>query len=58
MVRRAARRAVVFGLAADDAGDATLQNVADQRRKCEAVMHGQVVEPSFAKGNWSIRWRE
>lgn len=28
------------------------------RRKCEAVMQGQVVEPSYAKGNWSIRWRE
>jgi hypothetical protein len=28
------------------------------RRKCEALMNGQVVEPSFAKGDWSIRWRE
>ena len=28
------------------------------RRKCEAVMNGSVVEPSFAKGNWAIRWRE
>ncbi|KAK7913824.1 hypothetical protein PG985_011527 [Apiospora marii] len=27
-------------------------------RFCEAVMSGKVVEPSFAKGNWSIRWRE
>lgn len=28
------------------------------RRKCEAVMNGSVVEPSFAKGDWAIRWRE
>lgn len=27
-------------------------------RKCEAVMSGSVVEPSFAKGDWAIRWRE
>ncbi|KAK7983184.1 cysteinyl-tRNA synthetase [Apiospora arundinis] len=30
----------------------------EKRRLCEAVMNGKVVEPSFAKGNWSIRWRE
>jgi len=29
-----------------------------RRRKCEAVMSGQVVESSFAKGDWGIRWRE
>ncbi|GAB7325049.1 hypothetical protein MBLNU13_g09146t1 [Cladosporium sp. NU13] len=28
------------------------------RRKCEAVMSGQIVEPSFAKGDWSVRWRD
>lgn len=28
------------------------------RKKCEALMDGAVVEPSFAKGDWSIRWRE
>jgi hypothetical protein len=28
------------------------------RRKCEAVMNGAVVEASFAKGDWAIRWRE
>jgi hypothetical protein len=28
------------------------------RRKCEAIMSGQVVEPSFAKGDWSVRWRD
>jgi hypothetical protein len=30
----------------------------DARRMCEALMNGAVVEPSFAKGNWSVRWRE
>lgn len=30
----------------------------DRRRKCEAVMNEQVVEASFAKGEWGIRWRE
>ncbi|MCJ1359097.1 MAG: hypothetical protein MMC33_009097 [Icmadophila ericetorum] len=27
-------------------------------RKCEAIMNGQAVEPSFAKGDWGVRWRE
>ncbi|KAJ4394069.1 hypothetical protein N0V93_003286 [Gnomoniopsis smithogilvyi] len=47
MVRCAARRGVVFGFEAED-GKGSIE-----RRKCEAVMLGQVVEPSFAKGNWS-----
>lgn len=52
MVRCAARRGVVFGFAAgEDKGPI-------ETRKCEAVMLGKVVEPSFAKGNWSVRWRE
>lgn len=30
-----------------------------ERKKCEAVTkEGTVVEPSFAKGEWGIRWRE
>lgn len=53
MVRCAARRAVVFGLVTGDG-----QGEGETRRKCEAVMSGKVVEPSFAKGRWSIRWRE
>lgn len=68
-VRRAARRAVVFGFAVDPpetnqskskAKGADKEQPPEEapRRKCEAVMNGQVVEPSFAKGNWSIRWRE
>lgn len=51
MVRCAARRAVVFGIVVG-------QGEGEDRRKCEAVMNGKVVEPSFAKGSWSIRWRE
>jgi len=72
MVRRAARRAVVFGFPLDEAEPVRPQSrgkgasKANQetlpedapRRKCEALMNGQVVEPSYAKGNWSIRWRE
>lgn len=70
MVKCAARRAVVFGLESsrvlagegkkgkkgkdDDDGEPKQQG----RRMCEAVMHGAVVEPSYAKGDWSIRWRE
>ena len=32
--------------------------ISEGRRKCEAVMSGVVVESSFAKGEWAIRWRE
>lgn len=46
-------------------GDGVKKNVEDEdngdrknRRMCEAVMQGDVVEPSYAKGAWSIRWRE
>ncbi|OHF04233.1 hypothetical protein CORC01_00572 [Colletotrichum orchidophilum] len=52
MVRCAARRGVVFGFLVGGGGDA------EERRKCEAVRQGKVVEPSFAKGDWSIRWRD
>ena len=54
MVRSAARRGVVFGFVVNEGRDGH----PEERMKCEAVMHGKVVEPSFAKGNWSIRWRE
>lgn len=62
MVRRAARRAVVFGFPSDKAYDnAEAHSKPDpgsDNRKCEALMNGQVVEPSFAKGDWAIRWRD
>lgn len=54
MVRSAARRGVVFGFAVREGRDGH----EEERVKCEAIMQGKVVEPSFAKGNWSIRWRE
>nr|POE71412.1 hypothetical protein CFP56_62507 [Quercus suber] len=77
MVKKVARRAVVFGLWVDasaradegrgggkKAGKKAKERGEEQphgekvRRKCEALMQGQVVEPSFAKGDWEIRWRE
>jgi hypothetical protein len=51
MVRKAARRGCAFGFVVGGAGDG-------ERRKCEAVMKGVVVEASFAKGEGGIRWRE
>ncbi|KAH9897228.1 hypothetical protein F4778DRAFT_248948 [Xylariomycetidae sp. FL2044] len=39
-------------------GSRQQNNKKSKRRKCEAVMQGRVVEPSFAKGNWGIRWRD
>lgn len=52
-VRCAARRLVAFGYAGqDEKGDG------ERRVFCEAVMKGDVVEASFAKGVWGIRWRE
>ncbi|TQN67883.1 hypothetical protein CSHISOI_07566 [Colletotrichum shisoi] len=52
MVRCAARRGVVFGFLVDG------RDGTDERRKCEAVVQGKVVEPSYAKGDWAVRWRE
>lgn len=49
LVRCAARRGVVFGFVVGEK---------EEKRKCEAVMQGKVVEPSFAKGDWAVRWRE
>ena len=60
-VRRAARRAVVFGFAArSDVNASGAEHGSEEvsKRKAEAVRSGQVVEPSYAKGNWYIRWRE
>ncbi|RYO98352.1 hypothetical protein DL764_007105 [Monosporascus ibericus] len=55
MVRSAARRGIAFGFVGGGGGSSSKE---ETRRKCEAVMLGKVVEPSFAKGNWGIRWRE
>ncbi|KAF2033621.1 hypothetical protein EK21DRAFT_58234 [Setomelanomma holmii] len=53
MVRKAARRGCAFGFIVDGEG-----NGDGDKRKCEAVMKGTVVEASFAKGEWGVRWRE
>ena len=48
MVRRAARRGVAFGFEIEEGN----------RRSVEAVQRGRVVECSFAKGEWGVRWRD
>lgn len=76
MIRRAARRLIVFGHSTEaDPRDTSKREAKpqgrskrvlndklpiqeDPKRKCEALMNGAVVEPSFAKGNWAIRWRD
>lgn len=55
MVRCAARRGVAFGFMVKSSAEGELES---RKRKCEAIMQGKVVEPSFAKGDWSVRWRE
>ena len=47
MVRRAARRGVAFGFEMEEGG---------RRRSVEAVQGGRVLESSFAKGDWGVRW--
>jgi hypothetical protein len=66
MVKRAARRGCVFGFVVDEGMEKQRNDGKKDkkdskkagRRLCEAVMNGAVVEPSFAKGDWGIRWRE
>jgi len=52
MVRCAARRGVAFGFLVSG------EDGKEEKRTCEAVMLGKVVESSYAKGDWGIRWRE
>ena len=49
MVRQAARRGVAFGFEVEGEGGV--------RRKVDCVKGGRVVESSFAKGEWGVRWR-
>lgn len=64
MVRCAARRAVVFGLLRQSESrgyDRKTEDAPDQpgeKKLCEAVANSSVVEPSYAKGDWGVRWRE
>jgi hypothetical protein len=55
-VKQAARRGCVFGFYVESDGGGEGNEVG--RKLCEAFMNGNVVEPSFAKGDWGIRWRE
>lgn len=57
MVKCAARRGVVFGFKINGVS-AGGNDGGGEQRLCEAVMNGKVVEPSFAKGDWFVRWRE
>ena len=43
------------GLGEADGNDEKRQ---EKWKKCEAIMRGNVVEASYAKGDWGIRWRE
>ena len=56
-VKRAARRLCIFGVDGTGAG-AGAGGGGEEKRMCEAVMTGKIVEPSFAKGDWGVRWRE
>ena len=61
-VRQAARRGTVFGFRVFGAHgmDTSLRQSSeiDQLRKVEAVQGGRVVEASFAKGPWGVRWKD
>ena len=48
MVRQAGRRGVAFGFEVEGAR---------ARRKVDCVRGGRVVESSFAKGEWGVKWR-
>ena len=72
MVKKAARRGCAFGFLLEGVAGMEKEkekstrggprekedSKMEKRRKCEAVMNGSTVEPSFAKGDWGIRWRE
>lgn len=48
-VRQAARRGVAFGFPV---------GLGQERKRVEAVQYGRVVEASFAKGEWGVRWKD
>ena len=64
LVRQAARRGVAFGFIIRsrthdaEGGVGQKTSAGEERRRCEAVQGGRVVEASFAKGEWGVRWRE
>jgi hypothetical protein len=59
----AAMRAIGFGLLVCGTHGQPKRTSKNERpekvlRTCKALMNGSLVDPSFAKGDWSIRWRE
>ena len=50
MVRQAGRRGVAFGFEVEE-GESR------ERKMVDAVQDGKMVESSFAKGEWGVRWR-
>ncbi|KAF2153057.1 hypothetical protein K461DRAFT_277839 [Myriangium duriaei CBS 260.36] len=38
--------------------DETAAPTESSRKRCECIMRAEVVEPSFAKGDWGVRWAE
>lgn len=56
-VRQAARRGVAFGFLVQGQGQGEGEGE-ERRKRVEAVQGGRVVEASFAKGEWGVRWRE
>lgn len=58
MVRRAARRGVAFGFLLPGDGKENGRGEGGRRRWVDAVQGGRVVESSFAKGEWGVRWRD
>ena len=69
LVRQAGRRGAVFGfwdpqMVGDkrgrdgNGGFGGTENVEQTRRRVEIVQQGKVVEGSFAKGEWGVRWVE
>ena len=57
MVRQAARRGAAFGFVMNGIyGELEKGNIAENRKKVVAVQNGRPVEPSFAKGNWGVKW--
>ena len=63
LVRRCARRMVVFGIhsrvtaLSGSGADEAQELVLEDGRTVEAVQNGRVVEASFAKGEWGLRWK-
>ena len=57
LVRQAARRMVAFGVDVEERVGLGKEGKG-KGRKVEAVQGGRVVESSFAKGEWGVRWKE